>query len=141
MLRLDLLLLLGAGEALLRVTLLLRLLLPVPLLHLLREPLLGIALLLDEPLLTARVTLLLHHLLLGLRLLLVALLRHLLLLLLRVPLLHVPVRLLALLRVLLLPLAVLLAGDRLPAVVPGITGVPRLALGAVAPTQIGHRSP
>ncbi|MBD0671834.1 hypothetical protein BU198_14270 [Streptomyces sp. CBMA156] len=69
-------------------------------------------------------------------------------LLLRVPLLHVPVRLLDLLallldllRVLLLPLAVLLAGDRLPAVVPGITGVPRLALGAVAPTQIGHRSP
>ncbi|WP_188310080.1 hypothetical protein [Streptomyces sp. CBMA123] len=62
-------------------------------------------------------------------------------LLLRVPLLYVPVRLLALLallRVLLLPLAVLLAGDRLLAAVPGITGVPRLALGAVAPTQIGH---
>ncbi|MBV2155516.1 hypothetical protein [Kitasatospora sp. SUK 42] len=63
----------------------------------------------------------------------------------RVPLLlPVPVRLLALLdllpllRVLLLPLAVLLAGDRLLAAVPGITGVPRLALGAVAPTQIGH---
>ncbi|MFD5466639.1 hypothetical protein ACFWIQ_27975 [Kitasatospora sp. NPDC127059] len=62
-------------------------------------------------------------------------------LLLRVPLLYVPVRLLTLLgllRVLLLPLAVLLAGDRLLAAVPGITGVPRLALGAVAPTQIGH---
>ncbi|MFE5585606.1 hypothetical protein [Kitasatospora sp. NPDC056531] len=76
-----------------------------------------------------------------------ALLRHLLLVPLRVCLLlvrlllHVTVRLLdllALLRVLLLPLAVLLAGDRLLAAVPGITGVPRLALGAVAPTQIGH---
>ncbi len=90
------------------------------LLHLL----LRIALLLGVPLL---------HLLLG-----VAVLGHLLL---RIPLLHVPVGplgLLALLRVLLLPLAVLLAGDRLSAVVPGITGVPRLALGAVAPAQIGH---
>ncbi|MFJ2777064.1 MULTISPECIES: hypothetical protein [unclassified Kitasatospora] len=39
----------------------------------------------------------------------------------------------------LLPLAVLLAGDRLLATVPRLPGVPRLgALGAVAPTQIGH---
>ncbi|MGW3044965.1 hypothetical protein ACWC9T_34125 [Kitasatospora sp. NPDC001159] len=92
------------------------------------------------------------HLLLGIALL-EALLRHLLLRrhhLLGVALLLVPLGvslllhlllirlLLALLRVLLLPLAVLLAGDRLPAAVPGITGVPRLALGAIAPTQIGH---
>ncbi|MFH8382323.1 hypothetical protein ACH4E7_15460 [Kitasatospora sp. NPDC018058] len=82
-----------------------------------------------------------HHLLRVTLLLVplgVSLLLHLLLIRL---LLHAPVRLLdllALLRVLLLPLAVLLAGDRLPAAVPGITGVPRLALGAVAPTQIGH---
>ncbi|WBP89885.1 hypothetical protein [Kitasatospora cathayae] len=88
---------------------------------------------------------LLKTLLLRITLLLVPLrvsLLHLLLMhaphLLEVGLLHVPVRLLAVLRVLLLPLAVLLAGDRLLAAVPGITGVPRLALGAVAPTQIGH---
>ncbi|MEV7770782.1 hypothetical protein [Kitasatospora sp. NPDC086791] len=116
----------------------------------LRHLLLGIPLLRvalrHEALLTAREALLRE------RLLLEALLLHLLLrialallhlrhLLLGIPLLPVPVRLLAglaRLRVLLLPLAVLLAGDRLPAVVPGITGVPRLALGGVAPTQIGH---
>ncbi|MFJ2189368.1 hypothetical protein ACIOJE_15700 [Kitasatospora sp. NPDC087861] len=127
---------------------------------LLRIPLLRHLLLLRVPLLPLllRVALLRHllgHLLLRILLLLarepllliplwVPLLRHLLRhLLLRIPLLlPVPVRLLdqlALLGILLLPLAVLLAGDRLLAAVPGVTGVPRLgALGAVAPTQIGH---
>ncbi|WP_280682918.1 hypothetical protein [Kitasatospora sp. MAA19] len=135
------------GHLLLRIPLLRHLLLRH--LLLLRVPLLPLLL---------RVALLRHllgHLLLRILLLLarepllliplrVPLLRHLLRhLLLRIPLLlPVPVRLLdrlALLGILLLPLAVLLAGDRLLAAVPGVTGVPRLgALGAVAPTQIGH---
>ncbi|MFF3005894.1 hypothetical protein ACFVTF_24165 [Kitasatospora sp. NPDC057940] len=126
---------------LLRIPLLRHLLLRVALLHLLLRHLLLRVLLLSarEPLL-----------LIPLR---VPLLRHLLHLLLRIPLLlHVSVRLLDRLALLLgilldrlallgilLPLAVLLAGDRLLADVPGVTGVPRLrALGAVAPTQIGH---
>ncbi|MGW6913663.1 hypothetical protein ACWGB8_07575 [Kitasatospora sp. NPDC054939] len=106
-------------------------LLPVPLLSVpvaLRE----LPLLAGEPLLL--VVALLLAVLLGLALLPVPLL---------VGLLSVPVTLreLSLLELLLLvlPLAVLLAGDRLLPAVPGITGVPRFgALGAVAPTQIGH---
>ncbi|MFB7674916.1 hypothetical protein ACFC26_26240 [Kitasatospora purpeofusca] len=47
--------------------------------------------------------------------------------------------LLLLLLGILLPLPVLLAGDRLLTAVPGVSRMPRLgALGAVAPTQIGH---
>ncbi|WP_052708827.1 hypothetical protein [Streptomyces sp. NRRL S-495] len=86
---------------------------------LLARPLLGVALL------TAAVLLLLtlNTLLLG-----IALLPHAL----------AAVAVLLLLGML-LPLPVLLAGDRLLTAVPGVARMPRLgALGAVAPTQIGH---
>ncbi|MEV7781263.1 hypothetical protein [Kitasatospora sp. NPDC088351] len=118
-----------AGEALSALVLLLR----IPLLAapVLRLPLLELLHRLLRRLLPAtRVTLLRVALLL--RLLRVALLRLALL---------AGTVLLALRNLLgmLLPLAVLLAGDRLLATVPRLPGVPRLgALGAVAPTQIGH---
>ncbi|WP_327072887.1 hypothetical protein OG196_09755 [Kitasatospora purpeofusca] len=119
--------------------------------------LLRIALLLGVPLLAAavlllpfnalllRIALLTAHALLGVALLtaVVLLLLTLHALLLGVPLLPhalaaVAVLLLLLLGIL-LPLPVLLAGDRLLTAVPGVTRMPRLgALGAVAPTQIGH---
>ncbi|CAN3979598.1 hypothetical protein [Kitasatospora purpeofusca] len=122
--------------------------------------LLRIALLLGVPLLAAavllllpfnalllRIALLTAHALLGVALLtaVVLLLLTLHALLLGVPLLPhalaaVAVLLLLLLLLgILLPLPVLLAGDRLLTAVPGVTRMPRLgALGAVAPTQIGH---